>query len=129
MACSIYRSEGRKTFESKAPQKIQALLASLHIQNKPHKTQDCEILTQFELETRANTLSVSPEIIALNNELEIWKNYSPEGTVQITMIEPLAQKNLQNSMRFEDTIYSLCHYEFKSELDWQNAELNLTLDH
>ncbi|MBK7963803.1 MAG: hypothetical protein IPK04_22980 [Bdellovibrionales bacterium] len=127
--CSVYKSEGRKTFESKAPQKIQALLGTQSTLNHKPLPQNCEILSQFELEVRANYLPVSPEVLSTKNGVELWKSVTPNGVVQITLIESLNTNFALNSSGSREVSYSLCHFEFKSELEWQNAEPNFDLDY
>lgn len=127
--CSVYKSEGRKTFESKAPQKIQALVGTKNTFAQLPPPKNCEILSPIELEVLANYLAVSPEVLSTKNGTELWKSVTLDGVVQITLIESL---NSQSTLTSSDSVemnYSVCQFEFKSELDWQSAEPNFGLDY
>lgn len=93
--CSLYRSEGRKEFESDVPQKI----ASFQL-TKCKK--EAKIETWFHQEFP----SKSYELVIAENDLEVWKTTN-QGVVEI-----------RASQKDENNVTSTCTYEFANETVW-----------
>lgn len=146
-ACSIYKSEGRKAFESKAPLHIISGTGIKALRNASSAEQleltsdlpseiaateltrdltspDCEILSSLELDLRAHSISGTPEVLITQNGSEIWKVRRADGFIQITVIASLqeAQKTGQEKQ------FSLCQYPFQSEEHWRHQESKFLLD-
>ncbi|MGZ3775491.1 MAG: hypothetical protein ACXVCY_12515 [Pseudobdellovibrionaceae bacterium] len=100
--CSIYRSEGRKQFESDAPGKIST--AALY------QLKECKKSNSLENWINEEFPNKNYELITAENELEIWRS-SEAPTVEITAI----QKN--------DSTIQTCIYEFADATVW-NANKN-----
>lgn len=96
--CSIYRSEGRKQFESEAPSKIAA---------NGFQIQSCKKIGKLENWFNTEFPAHNYELIVADNDLEVWKTPSNGGTVEVTAIQKV---NLD--------IHS-CIYEFSNEASWQ----------
>ena len=96
--CSIYRSEGRKQFESEAPAKIEA--NGFHIQS-------CKKIGKLENWFNTEFPANNYELIVADNELEVWKTLHQGGPVEVTAIQKI------------NTDIHSCVYEFSSELSWQ----------
>ncbi|MNJ98548.1 hypothetical protein D3C87_163150 [compost metagenome] len=93
--CSLYRSEGRKDFESDAPEKISGF------ELKKCKKEG-KIETWFNQEFPAKTY----ELVVAEADLEIWKTIN-QGVVEVRAL----QKDETNTT-------STCTYEFASEAIW-----------
>lgn len=96
-ACSLYRSEGRKQFESNAPGKVST--ASLFQLKYCKKSGSLEIWFNEEFPSQ------NYELILAENDLEIWRS-SKNSTVEVKAI----QKN--------DSLFQSCIYEFANETVW-----------
>lgn len=94
--CTIYRSEGRKQFESEAPEKVKAAGFQLLNCKKEGKLE-----TWFHEEFPAREY----ELIVAESDLEIWK------TTRGDLVEV---KALQKS----DKATQSCLYQFDSEIVW-----------
>jgi hypothetical protein len=98
--CSLYKSEGRKNFESEAQGKIDAASTSSAFQLKGCKKEG-KLETWFNEEFPASTY----ELVLSENDLEIWR------TMKDKVVEV---KALQ---KFETSTQS-CTYEFANEIVW-----------
>lgn len=94
--CTIYRSEGRKQFESEAPGKVAAASFQLISCKKEGKLE-----TWFNEEFPSHTY----ELVLSENDLEIWRTHRGE-VVEV--------KALQKSERSTQS----CIYQFASETVW-----------
>ena len=97
--CSLYKSEGRKSFESEAQGKIDA--ASLTSFQLKGCKKEGKLETWFNEEFPASTY----ELVLSENDLEIWR------TTKGKIVEV---KALQ---KFETSTQS-CIYEFSNEIVW-----------
>lgn len=96
-ACSVYRSEGRKQFESAAPGKISA--TSLF------QLKECKKSSSLENWFNEEFPSQNYELILTESDLEIWRS-SKNSSVEVKAIQ-----------KSDSTIQS-CIYEFANESAW-----------
>lgn len=104
-ACSIYKSAGRNSFESKAPANIQAV-----------SVQSCDNVSELNLEISTHLSPDFQELISSTESTEIWKKTNANGSVNVTVIEKLEHD------------YSLCHYTFASAEEWLKVQADFFLD-
>ena len=97
--CSLYKSEGRKSFESEAQGKIDA--ASVSSFQLVSCKKEGKLETWFNEEFPASTY----ELVLSENDLEIWR------TMKGKTVEVKALQKTENSTHS-------CIYEFSSELVW-----------
>ncbi|GEM_PF-1374088 len=97
--CSIYRSEGRKQFESEAPGKIEA---------NGFQIRSCEKIGKLENWFKTEFPAHNYELIVADNDLEVWKTPSHGGAVEVTAIQKI------------NTDIHSCIYEFSNEVSWQS---------
>lgn len=95
--CSIYRSEGRKQFESEAPGKIST--ASLF------QLKYCKNSGPLETWFNQEFPSQNYELVVAENDLEIWRTYR-NSSIEVKAIQ-----------KIDSTIQS-CTYEFANEAVW-----------
>lgn len=95
--CSVYRSEGRKQFESAAPEKLST--ATLY------QLKECKTSSSLENWFNEEFPSQNYELIVANNDLEIWHS-AKNSFIEIKAIQKLDSK-----------IHS-CIYEFATGSDW-----------
>jgi hypothetical protein len=96
--CSLYKSEGRKNFESEAPGKIEAAATSFQLKGCK---KEGKLETWFNEEFPASNY----ELVLSENDLEIWR------TMKGKVVEV---KALQKS----ETSTQSCIYEFSNEIVW-----------
>ena len=93
--CSLYKSEGRKKFDSEAPGKIQGFaLQGCHREGK--------IETWLNQEFPAKNY----ELVTAESDLEIWKT-NGLGTIEV-----------RASQKDEAGLTTTCNYVFASETVW-----------
>ena len=102
-ACSIYKSEGRKSFETKSPTQAASLAVQSTIQN-------CRNISEMALDFEANFSMAHRELLSAREGYEVWKTVLNNGQIQISEISQL------------ENDYSVCESIFKSEEDWQNSK-------
>lgn len=98
--CSLYKSEGRKSFESEAQGKVDAASTSTSFQLVSCKKEG-KLETWFNEEFPASTY----ELVLSENDLEIWRTMKGD-TVEV--------KALQKSGSSTQS----CIYTFSSDLVW-----------
>lgn len=104
IGCSIYRSEGRKQFESEAPKKVTTKSLSTPYELKSCKTQGkLESWIQEEFPTK------SYELILAENDLEIWKTQI-DTSIEVKVL----QRNNLNTQS--------CVYRFDNSESWNNVK-------
>ncbi|WII71940.1 hypothetical protein QJS83_15865 [Bdellovibrio sp. 22V] len=94
--CTIYRSEGRKQFESEAPSKISASSFQLKSCKKENRLE-----SWFNEEFPAHNY----ELVVAENDLEIWRTHRGR-TVEVKAIQ-----------RADNATHS-CIYEFADDVTW-----------
>lgn len=97
--CSLYKSEGRKSFESEAPGKIDA--ASVAAFQLKSCKKEGKLETWFNEEFPASTY----ELVLAENDLEIWR------TMKGQVVEVKALQKSENNTQS-------CIYEFSNEVVW-----------
>lgn len=97
--CTIYRSEGRKQFESEAPVKVSATASSAF------QLQSCKQQGRLETWLSEEFPSQSYELVVTEPDLEIWRTHRG-STVEV--------KALQKSENGTQT----CTYTFSSDEVW-----------
>jgi len=102
--CSIYKSDGRKQFESDAPQKVKT---SSH--NSNFQLQGCKKETALESWFNEEFPSTSYELVVSENDLEIWRTTHP-GSVEV--------KALQKT----EGVTQSCTYQFSSKEIWDSYQ-------
>lgn len=95
--CTIYRSEGRKQFESEAPTKVSASAA--------FQLQNCKKLGRLEAWFNEEFPSQTYELILSETDLEIWRTHKG-SQVEV--------KAIQKS----DLSTQVCTYEFANDIVW-----------
>lgn len=116
--CSIYRSEGRKQFESEAPNKVSVNSVPVLFQPK-----NCKKIGSLETWFKEEFPAQNYELIIAKDDFEVWLEYK-ETSMEVTAI----QKN--NSFKNKS-----CVFEFNNENEWdlykdiflQHVEDNLTI--
>lgn len=103
--CSIYRSEGRKTFESKVPTGVQTAAAYNSL-----KSQNCEVMSELKLDLESSFLDGPQELLLAKDKYEVWQKITVQNSVEITVIENLGSQS------------SVCHYTFSSLNDWNEHQ-------
>ena len=97
--CSLYKSEGRKSFESEAQDKIDA--ASVTAFQLKSCKKEGKLETWFNEEFPASTY----ELVLSENDLEIWR------TMKGDVVEVKALQKTEKSTQS-------CIYEFYNEIVW-----------
>lgn len=150
-ACSIYKSEGRKVFESKAPLHFVSGTGIKALRNRDSANQlelapelttgftsaNCEILSSFELDLRAHSISGTPEVLITQDGSELWKTLRDDGAMQITVITSFMSSSMISSMTSsqkaqrsgQEKQFSVCQHLFSSEEQWQQQENEFLLDY
>lgn len=98
-SCSIYSSAGRKQFEEKAPNSIQAF-----------SLQSCRELSAAETWFTEEFPSSSHELVEMNPDYEVWGKPMKNGQVEITVFT-------KNDMGIHASTES-CIYKFESKSIW-----------
>lgn len=98
--CTVYRSDGRKQFESEAPGKVSTSSTSSAVQLKSCKKEG-RLESWFNEEFPSRTY----ELVVAENDLEIWRTHR-NGHVEV--------KAIQKS----DTATQSCIYEFANDVVW-----------
>lgn len=111
-ACSVYKSQGRKQFEtdsaakltttSKPRAKSQVGLSTRAFELKSCRNQN-KLATWFQAEFPMRTY----ELITAESDLEIWKNRLEDGSVEI------------RATQTSETGSTTCIYQFASESVWR----------
>ncbi|MEN0058257.1 MAG: hypothetical protein AAGB31_05440 [Bdellovibrio sp.] len=96
--CTVYRSDGRKQFESEAPGKISASASSFQLLS-------CKKESSLETWFQQEFPSANYELVVAENDLEIWRTHR-DSRVEI--------KALQKS---QGQTHS-CVYEFANDIVW-----------
>ncbi|KHD87751.1 MAG: hypothetical protein OM95_12085 [Bdellovibrio sp. ArHS] len=95
--CTIYRSEGRKQFESEAPGKVSAT-ANFELKS-------CKKENRFETWFHEEFPSSHYEMVVMGNDLEVWRTHRG---VKVEV------KAIQKS----DSAVHSCIYEFANDIVW-----------
>lgn len=95
--CTIYRSEGRKQFESEAPGKVST--------SSNFELKSCKKESRIETWFHEEFPSSNYEMVVMENDLEIWRTHRG-SKVEI--------KAIQKS----DTSVHSCIYEFANDIVW-----------
>lgn len=98
-SCSIYSSAGRKQFEEKAPNSIQAF-----------SLQSCRKLSAAETWFTEEFPSSSHELVEMNPDYEVWGKPMKNGQVEVTVFT-------KNDMGINTSTES-CIYKFESKSIW-----------
>lgn len=99
--CSLYKSDGRKEFESNAPGKIKTS-STMAFQLK-----SCKKEGSLESWFNAEFPAASYELVVADNDLEVWRTTHP-GSVEVKAIQKT------------ETSTQSCLYEFSSKSTWDN---------
>lgn len=96
--CTVYRSEGRKQFESEAPSKVSASSAAFQLKSCK---KEGRLETWFNEEFPARTY----ELVVSENDLEIWRTHR-DARVEVKAIQKT------------ETVAQSCIYEFANDIVW-----------
>ncbi|HEY8269617.1 MAG TPA: hypothetical protein VIG33_01910 [Pseudobdellovibrionaceae bacterium] len=99
-SCSIYSSAGRKQFEEKAPNSLQAF-----------SLQDCRELSAAETWLKEEFPSSSHELVEMHPDYEVWGKPLENGQVEITVFSKTDVNSLLSSTES-------CVYKFESKPIW-----------
>lgn len=106
--CTIYRSEGRKQFESEAPEKVSAAAFTLISCKKEGKLE-----TWINEEFPAHEY----ELVLSESDLEIWRTHRGE-TVEVKALQKTETHTQSCVYQFaNDTIWTLYKDQFIRELE------------
>lgn len=94
--CTIYRSEGRKQFESEAPQKVSAAAFQLT---------SCKKEGRFEAWFNEEFPAHNYELVVAESDLEIWRTHHG-AVVEVKAIQKSESSTLS------------CNYEFANDMVW-----------
>jgi hypothetical protein len=94
-ACSLYKSEGRKQFDSQAPSKISGFAL-----------QGCHREGKIETWLNQEFPNKNYELVSSDSELEIWKTNGP-ATIEV-----------RASQKDDSGLTTTCTYLFASEEVW-----------
>lgn len=97
--CSLYKSEGRKQFESDAPAKVQT-------SSKAFELKSCKKEGSLESWFNEEFPAASYELVVSEADLEIWRT-THAGSVEVKAIQKT------------DTATQSCFYEFSSNTNWE----------
>lgn len=95
-ACSVYKSQGRKQFESDAPGKI-----------KTYSLLFCQKQNTLFAWFQAEFPSKNYELVVAETDLEIWKSKNKDGGIDVRAVQ------INNSGQI------VCNYAFANENVWQ----------
>ncbi|KYG64273.1 hypothetical protein AZI87_13635 [Bdellovibrio bacteriovorus] len=95
--CTIYRSEGRKQFESEAPGKVST--------SSNFELKSCKKESRIETWFHEEFPSSNYEMVVMENDLEIWRTHRG-SKVEIKAIQ-----------KSETSVHS-CIYEFANDIVW-----------
>ena len=99
VGCSLYKSEGRKQFESDAPAKVQTA-------SKAFELKSCKKEGSLESWFNEEFPAASYELVVSEADLEIWRT-THAGSVEVKAIQKT------------DTASQSCFYEFSSNTNWE----------
>jgi hypothetical protein len=99
----MYSSAGRKQFEEKAPESIQAF-----------SLQSCRELSAAETWFKEEFPSSSHELIEIHPDFEVWGKTMEDGQIEVTVFS----KNDANTTES-------CLYKFESEYIWHTYKKSL----
>ncbi|MDG0817449.1 hypothetical protein [Bdellovibrio svalbardensis] len=97
--CSLYKSEGRKEFESNAPGKVKTSSTEIF------QLKGCKKESSLESWFNAEFPAASYELVVAENDLEVWRTTHP-GTVEVKAIQKT------------ETSTQSCLYEFSTKAVW-----------
>lgn len=106
-SCSIYSSAGRKQFEQKAPDSIQAF-----------SLQGCRKLSAAELWLREEFPSRSQELVELHPDYEVWGRTLEDGQVEISVLTHPEGGSVGAAAAVSITTTESCAYRFESTSTW-----------
>ncbi|MBO9666423.1 MAG: hypothetical protein J7501_06375 [Bdellovibrio sp.] len=105
--CSVYKSDGRKDFESAAPGKISATsMKSAAVAAAPSfQLKSCKKEGRLETWFNEEFPSTNYELVVAENDLEIWRT-TRSGVIEVKAIQKT------------DTATHTCVYEFSTFATW-----------
>lgn len=113
--CTIYRSEGRKQFESEAPGKVSATAA--------FQLKSCKKEGRLEAWFNEEFPSETYELVVAEPDLEIWRTHRDQSVV-VKAIQKTSSTTLSCTYEFvDDTAWNLYKNDFVQELE--NNVMNL----
>lgn len=96
--CTVYRSDGRKQFESQAPGKVGASATAFQLKS-------CKKEGRLETWFNEEFPSHNYELVIAENDLEIWRTHH-NGLVEVKAIQKT------------ETATHSCIYEFANDIVW-----------
>lgn len=106
-SCSLYKSDGRKQFESDAPGKIKTASVSFQLKG-------CKKESAIESWLNSEFPATSYEMDLSDSDLEIWHTTQP-GPVEVKAIQ-----------KSETTAVSTCTYQFADKATWESYRDSFT---
>lgn len=101
--CTVYKSEGRKQFESEAPNKIKK--TSVLPADRAFELISCKKETKLETWLNEEFPSANYEVVVLESDLEIWR------TQRNKIVEVKALQRSANAT-------TSCIYHFSNDIVW-----------
>lgn len=114
--CTVYRSEGRKQFESEAPAKVQGA-ALLDPSETPFQLMGCKKETRLETWLNEEFPSTTYEMVVVEHDLEIWRTLR-DKKVEIKALQRAGAATTSCIYHFaNDKIWNLYKNQFVKELE------------
>ncbi len=107
--CSLYKSDGRKDFESAAPGKLKTSSTAAF------QLKSCKKEGSLEAWFNSEFPATSYELVVTENDLEVWQTIRA-GAVEVKAIQKT------------DTSTQSCLYEFSSKAAWEASKDQFILE-
>lgn len=114
--CTVYRSEGRKQFESEAPAKVKTS-ALIEPGTEAFKLISCKKETRLETWLNEEFPAAQYEMVVLEHDLEIWRTHRGK-TVEVKALQRSQNATTSCIYHFSnDKIWNLYKNQFVKELE------------
>ncbi|KYG64892.1 hypothetical protein AZI86_11880 [Bdellovibrio bacteriovorus] len=114
--CTVYRSEGRKQFESEAPTKLKTS-ALVETSAQPFELVSCKKETRLETWLNEEFPAATYEMVVVEQDLEIWRTFRGK-TVEVKALQRSQNATTSCIYRFSsDKIWNLYKNQFVKELE------------
>lgn len=111
--CTVYKSEGRKQFESEAPAKINK---SSFTKGSAFELISCKKETKLETWFNEEFPSANYEMVVLDSDLEIWRTHK-NALVEVKALQRSAHSTTSCIYHFaNDVVWNLYKSQFIKEL-------------